>query len=55
LRENLVRFARIPLYGRIPSLPELPPNTRVMLEVGDIDLLDLDFKARYATTAEAAA
>jgi exoribonuclease II len=55
LRENLVRFARIPLYGRIPSLPELPPDTRVMLEVGDIDLLDLDFKARYTAMAEAAA
>ena len=53
LRENLVRFARIPLYGRIPSLPELPPNTRVTLEIGDIDLLDLDFKARYAAMAEA--
>ncbi len=54
-RENLVRFARIPLYGRVPSLPELAPYTRVMLEIGNIDLLDLDFKARYAATEEAAA
>ncbi len=55
LRENLVRLARIPLYGRIPSLPELAPLTRVLLEIGDIDLLDLDFKARYTATEEATA
>ncbi len=54
LRENLVRLARIPLYGRVPSLPELPANTRVMIELADIDLLNLDFKARYAATVEAA-
>lgn len=53
LRENLVRFARIPLVGRIPSLPELPPNTTVTLEMENIDLLDLDFKARYLATVEA--
>ena len=54
-RENLVKLARIPLYGRIPSLPESPPNTRVMLEIGDIDLLDMEFKARYINTVEAIA
>jgi len=47
LRENLVKLVDIPLVGRIPSLPELPPNTRVTLEIGAIDLLDLDFKARF--------
>ena len=52
-RENLVKLARIPLYGRIPSLPELPPYTRVTLEIGAIDLLDIEFKARYITTEEA--
>jgi exoribonuclease-2 len=54
-RENLVRLARIPLYGRVPSLPELAPYTRVILEIGNIDLLDLDFKARYVATEEATA
>ncbi|MBI1175011.1 MAG: RNB domain-containing ribonuclease [Sideroxydans sp.] len=53
LRENLVKLERIPLAGRIPSLPELPPNSRVTLEIGDIDLLDLNFNARYLATAEA--
>ena len=55
MRENLVRLANIPLYGRIPSLPELPTSTHVTLEMGDIDLLDLDFKARYAAAEEATA
>jgi len=52
LRENLVKFVHIPLVGRIPSLPELPPNTRVILEIGEIDLLDLNFNARFISTVE---
>ncbi len=52
LRENLVKLIDIPLVGRIPSLPELPPNTRVMLEIGDIDLLDLNFHARFISAIE---
>jgi exoribonuclease II len=52
LRENLVKLERIPLVGRIPSLPELPPGSRVMLEIGDIDLLDLNFNARFAAEVE---
>ena len=53
VRENTVRLTQIPLYGRVHSLPEgLAPNTPVMLEIGDIDLLDLDFKVRYVSTLE---
>ncbi len=52
LRENLVKLMHIPLTSRIPSLPELPPNTRVILEIGDIDLLDLNFSARFISTVE---
>ncbi len=52
LRENLVRLERIPLTGRIPSLPELPANTRVKLEIGEIDLIDLSFSARFISTIE---
>lgn len=52
MRDNLVKLVRIPLYGRIPSLPELPSNTRVTLEIGNIDLLDLDFKARFIAKVE---
>ncbi len=52
LRENLVKLARIPLAQRIPSLPELLPNTRVTLEMGEIDLLDLHFQARFVAIVE---
>jgi len=52
LRENLVKFVDIPLVGRIPSLPETPPNTRVVLEIGEIDLLDLNFNARFIAAIE---
>ncbi len=51
LRENLVRLSGIPLAGRIPSLPELPASTMVELEIGAIDLLDLDFNARFISAA----
>ncbi|MEQ1533235.1 MAG: RNB domain-containing ribonuclease [Sideroxydans sp.] len=47
LRENLVKIGDIPLVGRVPSIPELPANTRVTLEMGEIDLLDLNFNARF--------
>jgi exoribonuclease-2 len=53
LRENLVKLVDIPLVSRIPSLPELPPNTRATLEIGEIDLLDLNFDARFVAAVEA--
>lgn len=55
LRENLVKMRNIPLVGRIPSLPELPANTQVTLGIGDIDLLDLNFDAKYLASVEVAA
>jgi exoribonuclease II len=54
LRENLVRFTDIPLTGRIPSLPETPAQTRVQLDMGEIDLLDLNFTARFVAVVAAA-
>ncbi len=53
IRENLVRFIGIPLVGRIPSIPELPANTLVTLEMAEIDLLDLNFNARFISAATA--
>jgi exoribonuclease-2 len=49
LRENLVKLVNIPLVGRISSLPETPSNTLVLLEIGEIDLLDLNFNARFVS------
>jgi len=51
IRENLVRLSGIPLVGRFPSIPELPANTMVTLEVGDIELLDLSLDARFVSAA----
>ena len=52
VRDNLIRLSRIPLITRAPSLPELPPNTRVVIEIGNIDLLELGFSTRYISTVE---
>jgi exoribonuclease-2 len=54
LRENLVKLNDIPLIFRVPSLPELPANTRVQLALGEIDLLDLNVQARFVATVEEA-
>jgi exoribonuclease-2 len=47
IRDNLVRFARIPLFIRVASLPELPPASKVEVEVGGIDLITLSFDCVY--------
>ena len=51
LRENLVKFADIPLVGRISALPETEANTQVTLEIVSVDLLDLNFEARPVAVA----
>jgi exoribonuclease-2 len=52
LRDNLVKFEGIPLYVRVPSLPDLEIGTRVLLEIEGIDLIDNSVKARYKGSAE---
>ena len=52
LRENLVKLSDIPLIFRVPSLPELPANTRVQLAIGEIDLLDLEVQTRFVAKLE---
>lgn len=50
LRENLVRFERLPLTVRVPSLPELAPGTRVRLEIVTFDLLERTLEAVWRST-----
>jgi exoribonuclease-2 len=52
IRENLVRFDALPLTLRVADLPALPPESRVRLVVGRIDLLELALEARYGGPAE---
>jgi len=40
VRENLVRFAGLPLTVRVPSLPALEPGARVRLEIQNVDLIE---------------
>ncbi len=55
LRENLVKLSEIPLFFRVPSLPELPANTQVQLSIVRVDLLDLDVQTRFIAEGETAA
>lgn len=52
LRDNLVKFEGIPLYVRVPSLPDLEMGSRVLLEIEGIDLMDNAVKARYKGPAD---
>jgi len=48
IRENLVRFARLPLILRLPDLPALAPEVAVRVAIGRVDLLAATLECRYA-------
>ncbi|HEY1329405.1 MAG TPA: ribonuclease catalytic domain-containing protein [Casimicrobiaceae bacterium] len=48
IRDNLVRFERLPLVLRLPDLPALAPETPVRVSIGAIDLLGETLECRYA-------
>jgi exoribonuclease-2 len=50
LRENLVRFDRLPLVVRVPSLPELDAGTRVRLALGPPDLIGRTLECSWQET-----
>lgn len=47
LREDLVRLDRIPLVTRVPSVPQLPPGSRIELAVSGIDLLEASLHCEF--------
>jgi exoribonuclease-2 len=50
LREGLVRIEGLPLTVRVATLPELEPETRVRLEIGEVDLLERTVQCTYRET-----
>jgi exoribonuclease-2 len=52
VRENVVKLAGLPLYVRVPSLPELPPGTAVEVEVTGVDLIDTHVRCVYKRPRE---
>lgn len=52
LKENLVKLDRLPLVIRVPSLPDMSPETYVEVEISQVDLLDLTCSARFLRKLE---
>jgi exoribonuclease-2 len=48
IRDNLVRFARVPLIQRLADLPALAPETPVRVAIVEVDLLQASLSCRYA-------
>ena len=47
IRENLVRFDRLPVVQRINDMPHQPPGTQVILAVAEIDLFEPALHLRF--------
>ena len=47
IRENLVRFDRLPMVQRINDMPHQPPGTQVILAVAEIDLFEPALHLRF--------
>ncbi len=52
VRDGVVRFVGLPLYARVPSLPDLAPGTAVEVEVADVDLIDTRVRCVYKKQRE---
>ena len=52
IRDDLVRFERVPLVCRAHSLPALSSGERIEVSVSDVDLIDLLVRCEYKKTLE---
>lgn len=52
IKENLVRFDRIPLVARVLGAPTLNTGDRLRVSVEEIDLLDVDVVCKYLGTVD---
>ncbi len=52
IREDLVRFDKLPMVTRAPSVLGVAPGAKVQLAISDIDLLDISFHAEFLETLE---
>ncbi|MHB1590220.1 MAG: ribonuclease catalytic domain-containing protein [Sulfuricella sp.] len=52
VKENLVKLDHLPLFIRVPSLPEVPAGSRVAIEVSKVDLLEVTCQCRYVGPLE---
>jgi exoribonuclease II len=55
IRDNLVRFERLPVYLRLPDMPSLSSETRVRVAISRIDLLAATMECRYGGIVESEA
>jgi len=55
IRDNLVRFDRLPLVVRLADLPDSAPGTSVRVAIGRIDLVAATLECRVAGAGAAAA
>ena len=55
IRDNLVRFERLPLVLRLADLPASAPDTRVRVAILRVDLLAATLECRHAGVMEPAA
>ena len=53
IKENLVKFDHIPFVTRVPSLPEMAPNTYVKLKLSGVDLLERNLHAEFLQKQDA--
>ena len=52
IREDLVRFDKLPMVTRAPSVMGVVAGAKVRLAISSIDLLDISFHAEYLETLE---